>query len=91
MVFNIGYRAIFMTVASDNFGTNIRTTVTITAPNFIRGSVVPLAFLFELGNRYVGILTSGLLLGYISIIIAMISLSKLDETFGKDLNYVEEY
>ena len=89
MGFAVGYWAIFMTIASENFGTNIRATVTTTAPNFIRGSVVPLTFLFELTKNPLGIKTSGLLLGFLTIVIALISLSRLDETYGKDLNYIE--
>ena len=35
-----GYWAVFVTIASEQFGTNIRATVTTTAPNFVRGAVV---------------------------------------------------
>lgn len=90
MGFAIGYWAIFMTIASENFGTNIRATVTTTAPNFIRASVVPLTFLFEKGKGSIGLQNSGLALGFLTIFIALISLYKLDETYGKDLNYIEE-
>ncbi|MFN8579024.1 MAG: MFS transporter [Candidatus Sericytochromatia bacterium] len=90
MGFAIGYWAIFMTIASENFGTNIRATVTTTAPNFIRASVVPLTFLFEKGKNIIGLQNSGLVLGFLTIFIALISLYKLDETYGKDLNYIED-
>ena len=42
-----GYWAVFVTVASEQFGTNIRATVTTTAPNFVRGSLVPVTLAFE--------------------------------------------
>src|SRR5581483_5792836 len=37
--FATGYWAVFMSCASELFGTNIRATVTTTVPNFVRGSV----------------------------------------------------
>src|SRR5665213_1988448 len=45
--FSVGYWVIFMTIATEQFGTNIRATVTTTAPNFVRGAVVPLTLLFQ--------------------------------------------
>ena len=42
-----GYWAVFVTIASEQFGTNIRATVTTTVPNFVRGSLVPVTFAFE--------------------------------------------
>ena len=45
--FAIGYWAVFVTIASEQFGTNIRSTVTTTVPNFVRGAVVPLTFFFS--------------------------------------------
>lgn len=90
MGFAIGYWAVYMTVVAENFGTNIRATVTTTAPNFIRGAVVPLTFLFDKTKVILGIQNSGLLLGLVTILIALISLSQLDETYGKDLNYIED-
>lgn len=86
----VGYWAMFITMASENFGTNIRATVTTTAPNFIRGSVVPLTLIFNVTKDKIGLTNSGLILGFITIIIAGISLSQLDETYGKDLNYIED-
>src|SRR5262249_14204946 len=45
--FATGYWAVFVTMASELFGTNIRATVTTTSPNFVRGAVVPLTFSFN--------------------------------------------
>jgi putative MFS transporter len=41
-----GYWAIFVTIASEQFGTNIRSTVTNTVPNFVRGAVLPITMGF---------------------------------------------
>jgi len=87
--FAIGYWAVFVTIASEQFGTNLRSTVTTTVPNFIRGSVVPITLFFELLRGSVGMVYSALIVGIISVTIAFISLHKLEETFGKDLNFIE--
>ena len=91
----VGYWALFVTNASEQFGTNIRSTVTTTVPNFVRGSVIPLTISFQFlsnlnisGNNF-GIINSALVLGIITISIAFLSLRKLKETFGKDLNYTD--
>jgi len=86
----IGYWAVFVTIAAENFGTNLRSTVTTTVPNFIRGSVVPITLLFSFLRGSMGMIYAALLVGVLTIIIAAISLYHLEETFGKDLNFVEE-
>ena len=79
----------FVTNASEQFGTNIRATVTTTVPNFVRGAVVPVTILFEFLRNYTGLIYSALIIGIFVIIIAFISARRLEETFGKDLNYLE--
>jgi len=84
-----GYWAIFVTNASEQFGTNLRATVTTTVPNFIRGSVVPMTLAFQFVKTYTGMIYSALIIGAIVIIVAYYALARMDETFGKDLNYME--
>jgi len=84
-----GYWAVFVTNASEQFGTNIRATVTTSVPNVVRGAVVPATLLFQYLTPYTGIVYSALIVGFITIAIALFSVSKLEETFGKDLNYLE--
>jgi MFS transporter, putative metabolite:H+ symporter len=88
--FAIGYWAIFVTVAAENFGTNLRATVATTVPNFIRGSVIPITLGFEFFKSSVGIIYSALIVAVITVIVALISLHNLQETYGKDLDYIEE-
>lgn len=85
-----GYWAVFVTNAAEQFGVNIRATVTTTVPNFVRGAVVPATLLFEYFKRDIGIVNSALYVGLGAVAIAYISMTRLEETFGKDLNYVEE-
>jgi MFS transporter, putative metabolite:H+ symporter len=84
-----GYWAVFVTNASEQFGINIRATVTTTVPNFVRGAVVPVTLLFEFLRNYIGIVYSALFVAILTIIIAFFSVRRLEETYGKDLNYIE--
>ena len=84
-----GYWALFVTIAAELFGTNLRATVATTVPNFVRGAVIPLTWLFVLGKAQVGLLYSALGIGLLTGILALVALSFMEETFGKDLNYVE--
>jgi MFS transporter, putative metabolite:H+ symporter len=80
---------VFVTVASEQFGTNIRATVTTTAPNFVRGSLVLVTLLFETLRGPLGLTASALTVGVLTIVIALVALLGLPETYGKDLDYVE--
>jgi putative MFS transporter len=88
--FGIGYWALFVTIAAEQFGTNLRSTVATTVPNFIRGTVVPITFAFEFLRVQIGIIPSALVVGLATIVIALWALWTLPETFGKDLNFVEK-
>ena len=84
-----GYWAVFVTNASEQFGINIRATVTTTVPNFVRGAVVPATLSFEFLRNYTGMVYAALIVGMITIAIAYFSVHKLEETYGKDLNFLE--
>lgn len=86
-----GYWAIFVTIAAEQFGTNIRSTAANTIPNFVRGSVNLIVLLFGvlLSLQFSDGISAGIV-GLIFISLALLSISKLKETFGKDLNYMEE-
>jgi len=84
-----GYWALFVTIASEQFGTNIRATATTTVPNFVRGFVVPLTLGFASLSNISGNIHSALIVGAISVGLALIATLLIKETFGKDLNYVE--
>jgi hypothetical protein len=89
--FAAGFWAVFVTIASEQFGTNIRSTVTTTVPNFVRGSLVLLTFLLNIFRKDLGIdlITSCLIVGIITMGIAFLALSKLEETYHKELAYTE--
>jgi MFS transporter, putative metabolite:H+ symporter len=84
-----GYWAVFVTVAAEHFGTNLRATTTTTAPNFVRGSVVPMTMAFQMLRPTLGDVASAAAVGAAAIVIAVVALANLDETFGRDLDYLE--
>lgn len=101
----IGYWALFVTIAAEQFGTNLRSTVATTVPNFIRGTVVPLTFMFQIlrdaiGNYYsetraaeeaqnLGIIYGALVVGVFTVVVAFAALRVIDETYGRELNFEE--
>lgn len=85
-----GYWTLFVTVAAEMFGTNLRATVATSVPNFVRGAVIPLTALFIPLKVSLGIIYAAAAVGLLSFVIAVIALRYLDETFNKDLNYVEQ-
>lgn len=87
--FSNGYWTLFITVAAELFGTNLRATVATTVPNFVRGAVIPITTLFLLMRSGVGIIYSALIVGAVTTILALWALRTLPETFHKDLDYYE--
>lgn len=86
---SIGYWALFVTISAEQFGTNLRATVATTVPNFIRGTVVPISFLFLLTKNLWGITTAGLAVGMLTLVIAVWALWKMEETFDKRMDFIE--
>ncbi len=82
----------FVTMAAEQFGTNIRATVATTVPNMARGSLSVIVMpIFGLLQSWTGdYLKSGWITGIIVFAIASIALFMTEETFGKDLNYLEQ-
>ncbi len=90
MGISIGYWAVFVTIASEQFGTNLRATVTTTVPNFVRGGVVVITLSFEALKGSFGLGGAAAIVGSITIALALISLYFMEETYHKDLDYLEE-
>src|SRR5688572_12724126 len=92
MGFSVGYWVIFVTIAAEQFGTNIRSTVTTTVPNFVRGSLPLIIILYQFfrDKTFSGnILQAGMVVGVILAAISFVALWKMKETFSEDLNYTE--
>jgi len=88
--FSFGYWALIITVASEQFGTNLRATVTTTVPNFIRGSLTPMAFAFLAFKGRIGLLPAAAVVGAVVLLLAGLSVARMEESFGRDLDFLEE-
>ncbi|MFO0547665.1 MAG: MFS transporter [Polyangiaceae bacterium] len=84
-----GYWAVFVTMASEQFGTNIRSTVTTTAPNFVRGSLVLVSAAFGALEPRLGPWKAAAVVGAVTVSAAVVAILVLDESYGKDLDFVE--
>jgi len=76
-------------MAAEQFGTNIRATVATTAPNMARGSLVLVSLLFTTLQGHFDYIKSAWITGVIVFAISFIPLILTEETYGKDLNYIE--
>lgn len=84
-----GYWTIFITMASEQFGTNIRATVTTTVPNFVRGATVPITSSVLFLSQNYGLIKAGIIVGMVCFALAFIALYFIKETYNKDLDYIE--
>ena len=84
-----GYWALFITMAAEQFGTNIRATVATTVPNFVRGSVVPITSIFVFLKMNLGVIYSAAIVGIVVFTLALVALYYTRETFHDDLDYIE--
>lgn len=91
--FSTGFWAIFVTMGAEQFGTNLRATAATTIPNMVRGALPAINILFlDIFQKSWGwnIVKSGVITGVIVMAITLIAAYFTEETFHKDLNYVEE-
>lgn len=88
--FGIGYWALFVTIAAEQFGTNLRSTVATTVPNFIRGTLIPITWLFQYLRAQYSTIQGAFIVIIVTTVIALIALSIVDETYSRDLNFVEK-
>ena len=90
--FSTGFWAIFVTMGAEQFGTNLRATAATTIPNMVRGSLplINLMFVnwFQKANGW-SFVNSAIYTGIIVMVITLIAAYFTEETFHKDLNYVE--
>ena len=84
-----GYWAVFVTIAAEQFGTNLRATVATTVPNFVRGAVPLITGSFSLLRGPLGYVGSAWAVGLVCIFLALVSLMGMAETAGRDLDFLE--
>ncbi len=90
--FSSGFWAIFVTMGAEQFGTNLRATAATTIPNMVRGALPLMNILFiEVFQEQwrLTLIQSGIATGIIVMVIAFVAALFTEDTFKKDLNYVE--
>lgn len=85
----IGYWAVLLTVSAEQFGTNLRATAATSIPNFVRATAVVVTIGFNLLKGALGVLAAAQSIGLAVFLLAFLALSKIPETFGRDLDFVE--
>jgi MFS family permease len=88
--FGTGFWAIFVTMAAEQFGTNLRATAATTIPNMVRGALPLILILFNWLQEFTGHANAGLITGIIIMAISFVAMMFTEETFGKDLDYIEQ-
>jgi MFS family permease len=90
--FSTGFWAIFNQMAAEQFGTNLRATAATTIPNMVRGALPLINFLFlDILQKMFGwsIVQSGIFTGIVVMSITLIAFVFTEETYHKDLDYLE--
>jgi len=88
--FGTGFWAIFVTMAAEQFGTNLRATAATTIPNMVRGMLTVFILpLFKWLRSITDYYTGGWMAAAIIMVITVVAAIFIEETFGKDLNYTE--
>ncbi|MEN9353608.1 MAG: putative niacin/nicotinamide transporter NaiP [Fibrobacterota bacterium] len=85
-----GYWAVFVTIAAEQFGTNQRATAATTVPNFVRGAVALITTSFLWLKPSLGLRPAAAVVGTVTLVLALLALLRLPETFAKDLDYLEK-
>ena len=97
--FGGGYWAVMITMAVEQFGTDLRATVGTSVPTFVRASAVPITLLFLTLRDALHISpwagqgdvrSAALLTGLLCVVPAIWALATTSETYGRDLRFNEE-
>lgn len=89
--YGTGFTVVYITMSAEQFGTNLRASASISIPNMVRGVLPLIILLFKATRTWFGsYLTGGWVTGAILISIGLVAAWYMEETFGKDLDFVEE-
>jgi MFS family permease len=88
--YGTGFTVVYITMSAEQFGTNLRASAAISIPNMVRGALPLIILLFKFTRSMFGYVTGGWVTGLILICIGLAAAYKLEETFGKDLDFVEK-
>lgn len=84
-----GYWAMFVTVAAEQFGTNIRSTATTTVPNMVRGLLPVMLIGFDFFKQSMNVIYAAAFVGVFAFGLALYSTLTISETHNTDLDFIE--
>ena len=84
-----GYMVLFLTNAAEQFGTNVRGIATVLAPNVMRLCVIPMTLSLQALRGKVGLCNAALVIGTVCVVLALLAVRILPETFGRNLDFDE--
>ncbi len=90
MGFATGFWAMFVTMAAEHFGTNLRATAATTIPNMVRGSLPLILLLFNKLQPSFSYLNAAAITGVVVMAVSLAAVILTEETFGKDLDFMED-
>lgn len=84
-----GYWAMFVTVATEQFGTNLRNTTTTTVPNMVRGLLPIMLLSFDYFKQFYSVIISAFIVGIFAFGLGVYSTISISETHNKELDFNE--
>ena len=85
-----GYIGLYLMMVAELYGTNLRATATTSVPSIVRGMAIPMTLAFQAFKPSLGTLGGAAILGALCYGLALFSLTKTEETYGKALDFMEE-
>jgi MFS family permease len=84
-----GFWAMFVTVAAEQFGTNLRSTATTSIPNMVRGTVPLLLLGFDYMKKSTTVIHSAAVLALITFAMGIYAVLTIKETHNRDMDFLE--
>lgn len=84
-----GYAAVFFMIAAEQFGTNVRALAATSITNFFRAAAIPISSGYVALKGHMDLTDAALVVGIVCMGLAFLALTKIDETFSKDLDHIE--
>lgn len=88
--FTTGYWAVMVTMAVEQFGTDLRATVGTSVPTFVRATAVPMTLAWTALRPQLGIVGAASVVGAVAFAGAGWAVWAQRETYGVELDFVEE-
>ncbi len=84
-----GFWAMFVTVAAEQFGTNMRSTAATTIPNMVRGALPLMLIGFDFFKKNNSVIISAAIIGCIVFAVGFYATLTISETHDRDMDFVE--